>query len=73
MGEGFVGYIKKASNDRGLVSGRCFDSLYRILHRTVTAIKYQGSESLSDWMLALNGLFGIPEGDRTPGRRVKLN
>ena len=73
MGEGFLSYIKKASADKALFSGRCFDSLYRMLHRTVTAIKYQGSECLSDWMLSLSALFQIPEGEKTPGRRAKLN
>jgi hypothetical protein len=54
-----VGYLKKASADKALFSTRCFDSLYRLLHRTVTASKYQGSESLNDWMLALTALFEL--------------
>lgn len=62
MGEGFVNYIKKASENKALLSSRGFDSLYRLSHRTVTAIKYQGSDNLSDWMLALSALFEIPQG-----------
>lgn len=74
MGEGFLGYIKKAVNKNiNLMSGRCYDSLYRLLNRTVTAFKYQGSDSLSDWMLCLTALFEIAESDKTPGRKAKLN
>jgi hypothetical protein len=73
MGEGFLGYIKKATADKNLINGRCFDSLYRLLHRTVTAIKYHGSDNLSDWMLSLTALFELPEEQKSPGRQSKLN
>lgn len=73
MGEGFLGYIKKACFNKNLINERCFDSLYRLLHRTITAVKYHGSESLGDWMQSLTALFELPDGDRSPSRKTKLN
>lgn len=73
MGEGFLGYIRKAASDKNLINERCFDSLYRLLHRTITAVKQHGSDSLGDWMLALTALFELADGDRSPSRKTKLN
>jgi hypothetical protein len=51
---------------------KCYDCLYRLLHRTVTAAKYQGSDILNEWMASLTVLFQFPEGEAANGRRAKL-
>jgi hypothetical protein len=74
MGEGFHKYLKKAYLNRALINAKCYDSLYRLLHRTVTAVKYQGSDILLDWMLSITVLFQFPESDQAvSGRKGKLN
>lgn len=69
-----MSYLKKAYENRALINAKCCDSLYRLLHRTVTAAKYQGSEILNDWMLLISALFQFPENEQTiNNRKGKLN
>jgi hypothetical protein len=67
-------YLRKAYSSPHLINSKCYDSLFRLLYRTVTAVKYQGSDILTDWMMAITVLFQFPEGSGVAsGRKGKIN
>ncbi len=60
MGEGFSNYLNKCTQFKHLINNKVYDSVYRIMLRTLTSQKFQGSELLLDWMIALTSFFRIP-------------
>jgi hypothetical protein len=57
-----------------MLNRKSYDTLYRLFHRTITSVKYQGSEVLSDWMSALTVFFHFLEDHPAVNeRKAKLN
>jgi hypothetical protein len=57
MGEGLLNYLRKGETNSNIINKKCFEILHRIVYRTLTTAKYQGSEILSDWMTVLTEYF----------------
>lgn len=60
MGEGVTKYLQSSLQTTLLINQKIYDMVYRIIFRTVTSQKFQGSEALSDWMSALTLFFRFP-------------
>lgn len=59
MGEGFVNYLNKCIFSKQFINKKVYDIVFRIMLRTVTSQKFQGSDQLSDWMTALTTFFSL--------------
>lgn len=46
LGEGLLKYLKKSVNQPEIFNKKCYDMIYRLLHRTITSAKHQGSSLL---------------------------
>lgn len=74
MGEGISKFLEHCSETAQVINKKTYDIVYRLLLRTVTSQKYQGSEALSDWMRALTLFFRFPESNQAVSkRREKLS
>jgi hypothetical protein len=69
MGEGISGYILKCKANSKLMTKKCYEIIYRLISRTVTSPKFQGSEVLTDWMTAIGQLFSISEDSGVTNKR----
>lgn len=74
MGEGFSKFLKKCQTNLNLINKKCYESIFRIMLRTLTNAKIHGSDILSDWMMALNLFFHLSEENEVVNeRKAKLS
>lgn len=61
MGEGFSKFLKRCQTNLNLINKKSYESIYRIIFRTLTNVKIHGSDILGDWMVALNLFFHLSD------------